>query len=140
MKMLTGLLPASEGEAKLFSCAIDPRDLRARRNVGYMSQSFSLYSELTVRQNLALHARLFELPEDTIAARVVEMARRLSLEPELDSFPDALPLGLRQRLSLAAALIHGPRLLILDEPTRAWIRSRETSSGASSSSCRGATG
>ncbi|MDR4307248.1 ribosome-associated ATPase/putative transporter RbbA [Chelatococcus sambhunathii] len=120
MKMLTGLLPACEGEAKLFGRAIDPRDprdLRARRNVGYMSQSFSLYSELTVRQNLALHARLFDLPEDTIAGRVVEMARRLSLEPELDSFPDALPLGLRQRLSLAAALIHGPRLLILDEPT-----------------------
>jgi ribosome-dependent ATPase len=117
MKMLTGLLPASEGKARLFGREVDPRDLETRRNVGYMSQSFSLYSELTVRQNLELHARLFRLPAETIPARVAEAARRFSLESELDSLPDALPLGVRQRLSLAVALIHQPRLLILDEPT-----------------------
>ena len=62
MKMLTGLLPATEGEARLFGRPVDARDLDARRRVGYMSQAFSLYSELTVRQNLDLHARLFHLP------------------------------------------------------------------------------
>ncbi|GLK69258.1 ribosome-associated ATPase/putative transporter RbbA [Hansschlegelia plantiphila] len=117
MKMLTGLLPASEGRARLFGREVDPRDIETRRNVGYMSQAFSLYSELTVRQNLELHARLFSLPEATIPARVEESARRFDLADVLDALPDALPLGVRQRLSLAVALIHGPKLLILDEPT-----------------------
>ena len=62
MKMLTGLLPPSAGEALLFGQPLDARDIAARKRVGYMSQSFSLYTELTVRQNLVLHARLFHLP------------------------------------------------------------------------------
>ena len=117
MKMLTGLLEASEGTASLFGHPVDPRDIETRRRVGYMSQAFSLYAELTVRQNLALHARLFQMPEEAIPARVVEMARRFDLEAVMDSLPDALPLGIRQRLSLAVAMVHGPEMLILDEPT-----------------------
>ncbi|QVW34511.1 ribosome-associated ATPase/putative transporter RbbA [Geobacter sulfurreducens] len=117
MKMLTGLLPASEGEAWLFGRPVDPRDIDTRRRVGYMTQSFSLYGELTVRQNLVLHARLFRLPEEGIPARVTEMAERFGLMDVMESLPDALPLGRRQRLSLAVAMIHGPEMLILDEPT-----------------------
>src|SRR5512139_3764009 len=117
MKMLTGLLPASGGQAWLFGQAVDPNDLATRQRVGYMSQSFSLYSELTVRQNLALHARLFGLPRDEIAARVPEMAERFDLTAIMDALPAALPLGARQRLSLAVAMIHQPEMLILDEPT-----------------------
>ena len=117
MKMLTGLLPPSAGEASLFGQRVDPRDLATRRRVGYMSQSFSLYTELTVRQNLALHARLFEVPEGEIAGRVEEMATRFGLREALDTLPNALPLGVRQRLSLAVAMIHRPEMLILDEPT-----------------------
>src|SRR5690606_30175479 len=67
MKMLTGLLPASEGQAWLFGSEVSPRDLDTRRRVGYMSQAFSLYSELSVRQNLVLHARLFAVPEADIS-------------------------------------------------------------------------
>jgi ribosome-dependent ATPase len=117
MKMLTGLLPASAGQAWLFGRAVDARDIETRRRVGYMSQGFSLYGELTVRQNLALHARLFGLPHDEIPARIATMADRFDLAGIMDALPGALPLGQRQRLSLAVAMIHGPEMLILDEPT-----------------------
>lgn len=117
MKMLTGLLPASEGEAWLFGQAVDPKNIDTRRRVGYMSQAFSLYSELTVRQNLELHARLFHIPEAEIPGRVQEMSERFSLTDVEDVLPGALPLGIRQRLSLAVAVIHRPEMLILDEPT-----------------------
>ncbi len=117
MKMLTGLLPASAGKAWLFGHEVESTDIATRRRVGYMSQSFSLYTELSVQQNLVLHARLFHVPEAEIPARVAEMVQRFGLEQELDALPDSLPLGIRQRLSLAVAMVHKPELLILDEPT-----------------------
>lgn len=117
MKMLTGLLPATEGRASLLGHEVDAGDIATRRRVGYMSQAFSLYSELSVQQNLVLHARLFQVPIADISARVEEMARRFGLLNVLDAMPDNLPLGVRQRLSLAVAMVHKPELLILDEPT-----------------------
>ncbi|WP_454675397.1 ribosome-associated ATPase/putative transporter RbbA [Achromobacter pestifer] len=117
MKMLTGLLPASEGQAWLFGQEVDPKNIDTRRRVGYMSQAFSLYGELTVRQNLVLHARLFHVPEAHITERVDEMVARFELRDVLDALPENLPMGVRQRLSLAVAMVHKPDLLILDEPT-----------------------
>ncbi|MFY2595336.1 ribosome-associated ATPase/putative transporter RbbA [Achromobacter xylosoxidans] len=117
MKMLTGLLPASEGKAWLFGAEVDPHNIDTRRRVGYMSQAFSLYGELTVRQNLVLHARLFHVPEADIPGRVAEMAARFGLGDALEELPENLPMGVRQRLSLAVAMVHKPELLILDEPT-----------------------
>jgi len=117
MKMLTGLLPASEGEALLFGQPIDAADMRSRSRVGYMSQSFSLYTELTVRQNLELHARLFHLPPASIGERVKTLIDQFGLAPYVDQEASALPLGIRQRLSLAVAIVHQPEMLILDEPT-----------------------
>ena len=117
MKMLTGLLPASEGEARLFGHVLDAGDMATRQRVGYMSQSFSLYRELTVRQNLRLHAELFELPPDRVEPRIAEMLARFDLAEVAEAKPESLPLGMRQRLQLAVAVIHGPEVLILDEPT-----------------------
>ncbi|WP_419571204.1 ribosome-associated ATPase/putative transporter RbbA [Rheinheimera sp.] len=117
MKMLTGLLPASSGTASLFGQPVSADDLTTRRRVGYMSQAFSLYTELTVRQNLELHARLFAVPAAEIQSRVTEMVGRFGLSQVLDELPEKLPLGMRQRLSLAVAMVHKPDLLILDEPT-----------------------
>ena len=117
MKMLTGLLPATAGEAFLLGTPIDAADLNSRYRVGYMSQSFSLYMELTVRQNLALHARLFQLPPVKAKSRIDELVRDFGLDRYLDRLASHLPLGIRQRLSLAVAIVHDPEMLILDEPT-----------------------
>jgi ribosome-dependent ATPase len=115
MKMLTGLLPATDGEALLFGKPVETSDLASRQRVGYMSQSFSLYTELTVRQNLDLHARLFHLPNGQAKTR--DLITRFGLSEFADQRALDLPLGIRQRLSLAVAIVHEPDLLILDEPT-----------------------
>jgi ribosome-dependent ATPase len=117
MKMLTGLLPATSGEAIVLGELIDAADLASRNRVGYMAQSFSLYTELTVRQNLELHARLFHLANAHAKTRIAELVRRFGLEDYLDQQTSGLPLGIRQRLSLAVAIVHEPEILILDEPT-----------------------
>lgn len=117
MKVLTGLIPASEGSATLLGNPVDARDLATRKRVGFMSQSFSLYGELSVRQNLDLHARLFDLPKAESAPRIDALIQRFDLHGVADQPSGALPLGLRQRLSLAVAVLHRPEVLILDEPT-----------------------
>ena len=117
MKMLTGLLPPTEGKALLFGQPPNTGDMSTRARVGYMSQSFSLFTELTVRQNLEFHARLFHLPMPKAKARIAELMKEFGLEEYVDRRPPTLPLGIRQRLSLAVAIVHQPEMLILDEPT-----------------------
>jgi ribosome-dependent ATPase len=117
MKMLTGLLPPTEGTATLFGQSVEAGSLEVRNNLGYMTQAFSLYEELTVRENLVLDARLYHLSPEDAKTRIAELVERFGLGPHLDASTRSLPMGLRQRLSLAVAVLHNPKLLILDEPT-----------------------
>jgi len=117
MKMLTGLLVPTEGTSKLFGKPMEADDMQARHNVGYMSQAFSLYTELTVRQNLELHAHLYHLPANEINGRVDELLGQYHLKDVADESPPDLPLGVKQRLQLAVAVLHHPSMLLLDEPT-----------------------
>lgn len=117
MKILTGLLVPTEGTSKLFGKPMEADDMQARHNVGYMSQAFSLYTELTVRQNLELHAHLYHLPANEIDGRVEELLGQYHLKDVAGEFPRDLPLGVKQRLQLAVAVLHHPAMLLLDEPT-----------------------
>ena len=117
MRILTGLLPPSDGRAWVFGTPVGHDDAALRHRLGFMSQSFSLYGELSVRQNLDLHARLFQLTGERRRQRMALLTERFGLDRYLEQRAEQLPLGVRQRLSLAVAMIHEPELLILDEPT-----------------------
>ena len=116
MKMLTGLLEATEGTAEILGRPASAGGIETKMRVGYMSQAFSLYEELSVRQNLKLHAELYDMGGRGAAA-VAEALEQFDLADVADTAPASLPLGIRQRLQLAAACLHHPEILILDEPT-----------------------
>ena len=119
IKMLLGLLPIDDGELSLLGeqihSAEDRRELKAR--LGYVSQHFALYDELSVRENLYYFARMHRIPTAEAARRIERFAQTLGFEPYLESMPPDLPIGIKQRFSVAAALLHEPPVLFLDEPT-----------------------
>lgn len=116
-KMECGLLRPSEGQALVTGIDLARSPSAARQRLGYMAQKFSLYKQLTVAQNLAFFAGIYGLFGRQQQTRIDAMVAAFSLAPWLDQKAESLPLGLRQRLSLACALLHEPPLLFLDEPT-----------------------
>ncbi len=116
-RMLCGLLRPSGGQARVAGQDLLTAAAAARARIGYMAQRFSLYGELTIRQNLNFFARVYGLDRTRAAQAIAAALGTFDLQEEAETLAGALPLGLKQRLSLAAALLHGPEILFLDEPT-----------------------
>jgi ABC-2 type transport system ATP-binding protein len=118
IRMLTGLLMPTEGTATAFSGLDVLRDTEQwKTRLGYMSQKFSLYLDLTVEENLRFFGRIYGLSTIRLEKRIADLSARLHFVPLLPQMTEALPTGMRQRVALAAALLHEPDLLFLDEPT-----------------------
>jgi ABC-2 type transport system ATP-binding protein len=117
MRMLTGLLAPSGGEATVAGFDIRRDSERVKRSIGYMSQRFSLYDDLSVRENVQLYGGIYGLPRRVLADRMATMLGRLGLEHAERSRVSDLPLGWKQKLAFSVALLHEPRIVFLDEPT-----------------------
>lgn len=117
MRMLTGLLSPSGGKASVAGHDVYKESEAIKRDIGYMSQKFSLYEDLTIRENIKLYGGIYGLADLVIRDRTHRMLSRLGLEASADLQVRSLPLGWRQKLSFSVALLHEPKLVFLDEPT-----------------------
>ena len=117
MKMITGLLPPTSGFHKIFGKDASDNIIQVKKDLGYMSQSFSLYGELSVMENLKLHAVIFDLSNQETHHRINYVIENFRLKEILNEKTADLPLGIKQRLSLGVSVLHKPSILILDEPT-----------------------
>ncbi len=119
IRMLCGLIQPSEGEAEVLGSRIPGEAEAIKRKIGYMTQRFSLYEDLSVRENLEFMADIYSLPRPKARARIEELTEKYALKDLLDQWAGTLSGGQRQRLALAATTLHEPELLFLDEPTSA---------------------
>ena len=117
IRMLCGLLKPSAGEARVAGCRLGPESKQLKRRIGYMSQRFSLYEDLTVAENLEFFGGVYGLGAEAIRERAAVLLPRIDLIGAERRLAGSLPLGYKQRLALGCAMLHRPRVLFLDEPT-----------------------
>jgi len=117
IKMLTGLLLPTSGDARVAGFDVYRETESIRRHIGYMSQRFSLYEDLTVRENIELYGGIYGLSDERIAARSADLIERLGLREARDTLVASIPLGWKQKLAFSVAVIHDPAVVFLDEPT-----------------------
>ena len=117
MRILVGALAPTGGEARVAGYDVRTEQHRIREAIGYMSQRFSLYGDLTVQENIRLYATIYGLPDATIAERGDALLQRLGLGDRGEQLVAELPLGWKQKLAFSVALVHEPRVVFLDEPT-----------------------
>lgn len=117
MRMLCGLLQPTEGRATVAGFDVMTESEKIKRNIGYMSQKFSLYEDLTVKENMMFYGGVYGMRRSTIKEKTKTILKQLQLEASGDTLVQALPLGWKQKLSFSVALLHEPPLVFLDEPT-----------------------
>ncbi len=117
IRMLTGLLAPSAGSARVAGYDVARAAEQVRRRIGYMSQRFSLYEDLTARENIRLYGGIYGLSDEQIATRTDSLLRRLGFEAAAGERVAAIPLGWKQKLAFSVALLHEPAVVFLDEPT-----------------------
>jgi ABC-2 type transport system ATP-binding protein len=117
IRMMTGLLTPSSGKATIAGFDVYRESEAIKRAIGYMSQKFSLYEDLTIRENIRLYGGIYGLDDRVVRERTKRMLSRLGLEQSADLQVRAIPLGWRQKLAFSVALLHEPRIVFLDEPT-----------------------
>ena len=117
MRMLCGLSKPSSGEATVAGFEVNTQPEHIKRNIGYMSQKFSLYDDLTVFENIRFYAGIYGLSDKVIKERSDKLLQELQLQTERDKLVKSLPLGWKQKLAFSIAIIHDPAIVFLDEPT-----------------------
>ncbi|MEP6999884.1 MAG: ABC transporter ATP-binding protein [bacterium] len=117
IKMLIGLLAPSDGDAHVAGFDVKTQRAQIRRSIGYMSQRFSLYDDLTVRENIQLYGGIYGLSDDQIRDRTATLLESLGLSGSAGDLVSKLPLGWKQKLAFSVALLHEPKIVFLDEPT-----------------------
>lgn len=117
LKMLTGLIRPSRGKASVAGYDVFRNPEQVKRRIGYMSQKFSLYEDLTVRENIRFYGGIYGLKRADIHAKTTDLLEKLQITPYADQLVAGLPLGWRQKLAFSVALLHDPRIVFLDEPT-----------------------
>jgi ABC-2 type transport system ATP-binding protein len=117
IRMLIGLLAPTAGSARVAGYDVATQAELVKRNIGYMSQRFSLYEDLTVRENITLYGGIYGLSDEAIEKRTAELVDRLDLREDVDARVKSIPLGWKQKLAFSVAVLHDPKVVFLDEPT-----------------------
>ena len=117
MKMLIGISKPSSGDANIAGFDVYKDTENIKRSIGYMSQKFSLYEDLTVKENLMLFGGIYGLSDKEIKSKTIELLEKLGLQNDADKLVGSLPLGWKQKLAFSTAIFHTPKIVFLDEPT-----------------------